>query len=141
MNVYLESSVIVRRVFRQPHALAEWGDWGHVFTSELTRIEALKVLFRLRLSGELDDEMVADKRAELEAVFDTADFLAVSPKVLARAAEPFPTTVGTLDSIHLATALLKENEIEGTLAFLTHDRQLGVAAYGLGFDVRGVANL
>jgi spermidine synthase len=34
------------------------------------------------------------------------DRVDVSPAVLRRAADPFPTPLGTLDAIHLATAVL-----------------------------------
>ena len=56
---------------------------------------------------------------------------------MSRAGEPYPTTVGTLDAIHLATALAVQ---DGTALdrFLTHDRRLALAAAGTGFAVEGV---
>ena len=53
---------------------------------------------------------------------------------MARAAEPFPTLVRTLDAIHLASALLAREQIPD-LRFATHDDELGLAARAVGFDL------
>jgi hypothetical protein len=45
--------------------------------------------------------------------------------------------VGTLDAIHLATALAIR-EIENIDYWLTHDSQLGTAARSLGFNLMGM---
>ena len=65
----------------------------------------------------------------------------MSPAVLRRAADPVPTPLGTLDALHLATALLwrdsQEAAPEAGLVVLTHDAQLGTAATAMGFETRG----
>jgi hypothetical protein len=61
----------------------------------------------------------------------------MTDSVLARAADPFPTDLGSLDAIHLATALELRHEFP-TLTFATHDRQLAIAALAMGFEVLGV---
>jgi hypothetical protein len=60
----------------------------------------------------------------------------VTNQILQRASEAFPTVVGTLDGIHLATAL-SIREIESIEFLLTHDFQLATAARSLGFEVTG----
>lgn len=62
----------------------------------------------------------------------------VNIAVLERAAEPFPALIGSLDAIHLATALLIHEQFD-QLIFATHDQTLGVAARSVGFAVEGVA--
>jgi hypothetical protein len=57
--------------------------------------------------------------------------------VLERAAEPFPTVLGSLDAVHLASALLIRPDIPD-LAFATHDVELGTAARAMDFEVLGV---
>lgn len=87
--------------------------------------------------GVIDDATVADRRrAMLDAVkrFQLVD---LSPVVLARAADPFPVHVATLDALHLATALEVRAE-QGDIEFATHDRRLAEAARALDFTVRGV---
>jgi predicted nucleic acid-binding protein len=62
----------------------------------------------------------------------------LSLAVLRRAAEPFPTPLGTLDALHLATAVLWGAQQDALPAFATHDQQLGTAARALGMRVVGV---
>lgn len=113
-----------------------WSGPEIVVSSELLRVELFRVLDRNRLAGDLDD-------AELAARTDLArDFLArchliqISGAVLDRAAAPYRTAIGTLDAIHLATALLWQEENDELLLFLTRDRQLATAAVACGLDVR-----
>jgi len=58
--------------------------------------------------------------------------------ILARASEPFPTPLGTLDALHLSTALVWQARIYQALVMATHDRYLALAARSFGLDVRGV---
>jgi hypothetical protein len=46
--------------------------------------------------------------------------------------------LGTLDALHLATALIWRDRIGPLAAVATHDAALGVAARAFGFEVRGV---
>jgi len=58
--------------------------------------------------------------------------------ILARASEPFPTPLGTLDALHLSTALVWQDRMYQALVMATHDRDLALAARSFGLDVRGV---
>lgn len=57
--------------------------------------------------------------------------------VLSCAAQPLPTTLGTLDAIHLATALLWKEQAGKDLSMATHDVALAVAAKASGLRVIG----
>lgn len=57
--------------------------------------------------------------------------------VLRRAGEPFSTPLGTLNAIHLATALQWRDATEAELAVATHDRALATAARASGLMVVG----
>jgi hypothetical protein len=70
----------------------------------------------------------------LEAV----DLVLLRPPVLSRASEPMPMPIGTLDAIHLATALIWRDRLGPLPQMVTHDASLGAAARGFGFDVRGI---
>jgi hypothetical protein len=50
-----------------------------------------------------------------------------------------PTELGTLDAIHLATALLWTEMSHKDLTMATHDSVLGLAARAYGMRVMGVA--
>ena len=57
--------------------------------------------------------------------------------VLSRASQPLPTPLGTLDALHLATAMLWREAGHQDLVMATHDIALGVAARVLGLRVVG----
>jgi hypothetical protein len=58
--------------------------------------------------------------------------------ILERAAQPMPTELGTLDAIHLATALLWRDMTRNELVMATHDAALAVGARAHGLRVVGV---
>ena len=78
------------------------------------------------------------ERAEvIHALLRPLAKIEVSARVLARASLPLPVGLGTLDAIHLASALLWR-ELEGLPhPVATHDIELGRAARSLGVAVIG----
>ena len=92
---------------------------------------------RLRLGREISDTEVAEPVREIQITHETFAIHPVTSPVLQRASETFPTVVGTLIAIHLATAL-SIREIEKVDLLLTHDSQLATAARSLGFEVMGI---
>ncbi len=136
MNVYVDSSVLLRIVLAEPDPLAAWSTITAPISSELTRIECLRTIDRARLCLGLDDAQVASHRAEVIEVLDSFTLVTLDGPVLSRASEPFPTLIGTLDAIHLASALLLRPSLTD-LAVATHDEQLAMAARAMGFEVLG----
>lgn len=138
MNVYVDSSVLLRVVLNEPRQLREWRRISRPLASELIRLECRRTIDRARIRGRLDDEVVAQQRAAALEVLDTFDIVPLDTMILERAAEPFPTLLGSLDAIHLTTALLARTQVED-LCFATHDGELATAARAMGFKVFGVA--
>ena len=54
-----------------------------------------------------------------------------------QASEPFAVPLGTLDAMHLATALVWQDRTGQKAALATHDRSLGLAARSFGMTVIG----
>ena len=100
------------------------------------RVECLRVIDRARIRGLTDDLAAARDRTAVLDALSAFSLLAVTDRVLQRAADPFPTALGTLDAIHLATALELRAEIPD-LEIATHDRELALAAQSVGFSVVG----
>jgi predicted nucleic acid-binding protein len=136
MTAFVDTSVFLRRLLKQPGAFTDWSAWGVVASSELLRVEAHRVLDRLRLRRAFGDAELGELNRLLQASLRALDCVRVNRAVLSRAADPFPTAIGTLDAIHLASALVWLDEIGGEMTFLTHDKQLAVAARACGLDVR-----
>jgi predicted nucleic acid-binding protein len=91
---------------------------------------------RLRLTHEITDSEVAELVRAIQIAHETFAIHPLTNQVFQRASESFPTVLGTLDAIHLATAL-SIREIEQVDLLLTHDSQLAIAARSLGFEVIG----
>lgn len=138
MNVYLDSSVLLRILLGQTGRLREWTHIKAGVASRLVEVECLRVLDRLRLSGAADDELLADQREALFRLTDMLDVVEVTPAILGAASQPLPTVIGTLDAIHLATAVLWRESRDPDLVMATHDRALALAARASGFPVIGV---
>ncbi len=102
----------------------------------LLLVECHRVLDRCRLEGILSDAEIAELKQNLRAFIRGITLCSVDDSIVTRASEPFATVVGSLDAIHLSTALLWQEEEKEELAFLTFDLQLEVAASACGFRVK-----
>jgi len=138
MIIYLDTSIVLRILFREPHPIDIWGKWDKAFSSALWRVEALRTVDRLRLLHEISDREVADLVRDVQMIHETFAIYPLDERIMQRASETFPTVIGTLDAIHLATAV-SIREAQAIDVLLTHDSQLGTAARSLGFRVLGTS--
>lgn len=137
MIAYVDSSVLLRVAFRQANALAQWAHVERGVSSALILTESLRTLDRARLRANLPDLEVARRRSTILALVDSLELVEIDSVVLDRAAQPMPTELGTLDAIHLASALLWKNATGIELVMATHDAALGLAAKAHGLKVLG----
>jgi predicted nucleic acid-binding protein len=135
---YIDSSIVVRLVFGQPDALAEWERIERGLSSVLLRVECLRVVDQARIRFRLPDPEVARRRSAMFELLDAIEQVPLDWSVLDQAGQPFPTSLGTLDALHLATALAIRDEIPSVM-LATHDESLGLAAASLGFEVHGTS--
>jgi uncharacterized protein len=135
---YVDASVLLRFALGQPDALPEWRQIERGVSSALIRTESLRTLDRLRLRANLEDAEVAKRRATVLAVIAALEVVAIGEAVLDRAAQPMPTELGSLDAIHLATALLWKEMRRVDLVMATHDEALALGAQAHGLPVVGV---
>ena len=138
MIAYLDSSVVLRVVLGQHGSLREWKTLETGIASALLEVECLRTLDRLRhLEGIVEGE-IARRREAVYRVVEALTLIEPTRPVLARAAQPLPVVLGTLDAIHLATALLWRERSDADLVMATHDAALGLAARAVGFRVIGL---
>ena len=135
MRLYLDSSVVLRHILTGDDTLnsvrAEAAG-----SSDLLVIECQRVLQRERMSGHLDDQQFAEAADLLEGIVDRLAIIELGPLVKRRAAGPFPTVIGTLDAIHLASAMLWQDAEPGSVVqVLTADRRLALCARAVGVAV------
>jgi len=138
---YLDSSVLLRWILSEPKQLDIGPSSGPLVSLELIEVECMRTLDRLRLYGQLSDDKIAMAARKIRASLSALRLVSVDRGVLDRAKEPFATLLGTLDAMHLSTALLIRASLSGETSepvFLTHDQQLGRAAMAHGFSVKGI---
>jgi hypothetical protein len=87
--------------------------------------------------NELALEEATEHRERLLDLLERFEVVELNRTVLNRAAQPMPVPLGTLDAIHLATALLWTEHRTEELVMATHDSALGLAARAEGLSVIG----
>lgn len=138
MIAYIDTSALLRIVLREPGALDDLRSCDALVSSELIAIESPRTIDRLRLQGLLTADEAAARVRTVNDWLEAIDLVLLRPPVLSRASEPMPMPLGTLDALHLATALIWRDRMGPLPTMATHDTALGVAARAFGFDVRGV---
>ncbi len=136
MNAYIDSSVLLRVILGEPDRLTSWGRIDLAVSSDLIRLECLRTIDRARIQLQLPDDAVSRQRADVLEAIEGINLIRLTNLVLDRASEPFPTLLGSLDALHLASALLVREQYD-ELLFATHDQGLAMAARAVGFQVDG----
>ncbi len=138
MIAYADTSVVLRVALGSRDRLAGWPQIDELVSTELLRTECRRSLHRLRAFNRIGDDILVEATEAVQRLLSETRLVAVNSAVLSRAGDPFPTPLGTLDAIHLATALLWERDSGQPVdAFLTHDLELGRAARTMGLRVLG----
>jgi len=137
---YLDSSALLPIILREPGALdlKELSACESSISSELLAIECPRTIDRLRLQKSLSTEEAASRSAVVREWLEAVDLVLLQRPILSRASEPFPTPLGTLDALHLATALVWRDRTQQELVMATHDGGLAIAARAFGIQVLGV---
>lgn len=134
MTVYLDSTLVIRQLVGTKNPWPGWGAWDAAYASALMRTECYRTANLLRLSGKLDDEQRARLGTWIERVCKSVTIVPVTDGVLQRAADAFPTAVGTVQAIHLATLLELKSVHDITCLVATADDELLRAAESMGFS-------
>lgn len=137
MIAYIDTSALLRIVLREPGALDDLRAYDALVSSELIAVESARTIDRLRIQGSLTAGEAAERIRAVNEWLEAVDLVLLRPAVLSRASEPMPLPIGTLDAIHLATALIWRDRVGPLPEIATHDTALGAAARAFGFDVRG----
>ncbi len=124
--IYLDTSVALAQLLAEDNYPPE-DLWAETLVS--SRLLEYELWNRINARG------LAESHDEsLRKLLGRMAFLELSPTVLARALQPFPVPVRTLDALHLASAtFLLERSQEVMLA--SYDRRMQEAAQGLGLSI------
>lgn len=138
MIAYIDTSALLRIVLREPGSLDDLRSYDALVSSELIAVESSRTIDRLRLQGSLTADEAAARVRSVNEWLEAIDLVLFRPPVLSRASEPMAMPLGTLDALHLATALIWRDRMGPLPTLATHDTALGLAARAFGFDVRGI---
>lgn len=138
MIAYLDTSALLRLVLREAGALDDLRTYDGLVSSELIAVESARAIDRLRNQGALTMNEAVERTGLVNEWLEAVDLVLLRPPILSRATEPMPVSLGTLDAIHLATALIWRDRLGPLPQMVTHDAALGAAARAFGFDVRGI---
>ncbi len=131
MNCYIDSSVILRYLLSSDCGFERVREFDRVGSSELLHMECHRVLHRYRLEGMLTDAQLEQAITYIRDLYDAIHIFEITAFVKKRASEAFPTVIGTLDAIHLATAVLWETQETSPFVLFTYDRQMERCAHSL----------
>lgn len=106
MIAYIDSSVLLRIVLNQDDPLEEWGELEAGVSSALLTVEGHRTFDQLWHRNELTEAELHEKTVLFDTFIPRLDIRPLDDRVLAVASRPLPTTLATLDAIHLATAIL-----------------------------------
>ncbi len=137
MLAYVDSSVLLRIVLAEPHALKEFREINFAVSSELIRVECLRTMDRYRVQASLSEEEYLSRVGLVHDLLAEFELIKISSMVLNRACHPFPVRLGTLDAIHLSSCLLYGERAEQEITLCSHDESLKRAARSLGLAVLG----
>jgi predicted nucleic acid-binding protein len=122
--IYLDSAAVVKLVHAEAESaalrvwLGERVETGWI-SSVLTEIESFRALARY----------APDAVSRLPTVLDQIDLIGLDPSIRILAQTARPTTVRSLDAIHLGTAL---HARQALTSFVTYDKRLLDAALAAG---------
>ncbi len=127
--IYLDTSVVLARLFAEGRSPPD-AFWSQAFVA--SRLLEYEVFNRVhaRSAG-------ASHGTDARHFVDRVSLLELSAQVLARALQPFPLPVRTLDALHLATMDFLRGQGQ-TLELATYDQRLATAAKALGFPLAEV---
>lgn len=123
--IYVDTSVILARLFAEDRFPPD-GFWDEpLVSSRLTEYEVLN-----RIHSRKAEKTHGEAARDLLGRMSLAE---LSPHILARALEPFPVAVRTLDGLHLATFQFL-SAIDPKLELATYDQKLAEAAHKMKFQ-------
>jgi predicted nucleic acid-binding protein len=143
-NVYVDASVLLRVVLDEPNQLSEWDSFEEPMMSTLVEVEGLRTIDRATRKGThprkkpLLEAQANVARTRLYAMLEMFSRIELGPSILTRAGQ-LAGPLGTLDALHLATALTWSERSGKTSIMATHDPELGLASAAHGLKVIGLS--
>ena len=137
MKAYIDSSVILRIILGEKNAIKLPDNLDEFVASEILKIECFRTFDRMQRVLSIAEDEIAARYAALHRAIRSLRIIKLTDTISQKACESFPVILKTLDAIHLASAILWQQQEEADILFLTHDEQLAKGALAMGFKVLG----
>lgn len=135
---YFDSSVALRILLNEENVLANWCNCAVIMSSRLLRLECMRAIERYRVVGDFSADDTLELKRDCYGLMKRIIQLPITETVLRLAESSFATSVKSLDSIHLATALWWRDTRGTDFIFATHDQQLARVVSAQNIHVIGV---
>jgi len=135
---YFDTSVLAKRYLNEPGSFQAriLIRKNRCVTSILTPVEIMSVLARRRLTGELSDRAFTAIESRATKDRERWEYVAISETLLRRAEQVVRGGgIKTLDAIHIAAALLFQDDSGARISFISADRRQSDAAAVFGMRV------
>lgn len=140
MKAYIDSSIILRIILGEKNAIKLLDNLDEFVASEILKIECFRTLDRMQRVLSIAEDEIAVRYAALHCAIRSLRIIKLTDTISQKACESFPVILKTLDAIHLASAILWQQQEEVDILFLTHDEQLAKGALAMGFKVLGTSS-
>ena len=137
MKAYIDSSVILRIILGEKNAIKLLDNLDEFVASEILKIECFRTFDRMQRVLSIAEDEIAARYAALHCAIRSLRIIKLTDAISQKACESFPVILKTLDAIHLASAILWQQQEEVDILFLTHDERLAKGALAMGFKVLG----
>jgi predicted nucleic acid-binding protein len=130
--LYLDTSALVKRYFKEPYSdqvIAQWQDATEIVTSSVAYAETLAAIHRKKRESALDDDLVKKIADALRRDWNSFVRIHVNEELneyIDRAIQGHP--LRGFDAIHLASALIMNDQFPGNVFFMCFDQTLTQAA-------------
>jgi predicted nucleic acid-binding protein len=137
VTIYVDTSALLRVVLGEPGALPALAQADRLISSELLAVECRRTIDRMQRLNTLPAEDAVRRLSIAGDWIEAVDLVLLRAPILSRAGDPQPSPLGTLDALHLATALVWRDRMGEAPSVATHDSALALAARTHGLSVIG----
>ena len=138
MILYLDTSALVKRYFKEPFSeavITRWQEAEEIVTSSVAYAEALAAFYRKKRATGFDDVLMENIVADLQA--DWSGFIRIQVtdelnQYVDKAIKAYP--LRGFDAIHLASAMIMHEKFPVEFLFVCFDQKLTQAAQTEGFQ-------
>ena len=138
MIMYLDTSALVKRYFREPYSdevIFRWKSATHIVTSFVTYAETMASIYRKKREADIADTLIREIADSFHQDWESFIRVEVNDELngyIVRVVEGYP--LRGFDAIHLASAMVIHERLPEDFVFACFDDRLARAARAVGLE-------